>query len=53
MNLYEELKWRGLLYQQTDEELSEKLNSEKLTFYLGADPTADRQADSRSDSGRS
>ena len=41
MNLYEELKWRGLLYQQTDEELSEKLNSEKLTFYLGADPTAD------------
>ncbi|MFA6647100.1 MAG: tyrosine--tRNA ligase [Candidatus Izemoplasmatales bacterium] len=41
MNLYEELKWRGLLYQQTDEELSEKLNIEKLTFYLGADPTAD------------
>ena len=41
MNLYEDLKWRGLLYQQTDEELTEKLNSEKLTFYLGADPTAD------------
>jgi len=41
MNLYEELKWRGLLYQQTDDELSEKLNKEKMTFYLGADPTAD------------
>jgi tyrosyl-tRNA synthetase len=41
MNLYEDLKWRGLLYQQTDEELNEKLNQEKLTFYLGADPTAD------------
>lgn len=41
MNLYEELKWRGLLYQQTDDELTEKLNNEKLTFYLGADPTAD------------
>ncbi|MGD9964285.1 MAG: tyrosine--tRNA ligase [Candidatus Izemoplasmatales bacterium] len=41
MNLYEDLKWRGLLYQQTDDELTEKLNNEKLTFYLGADPTAD------------
>ncbi len=41
MTLFEELKWRGLLYQVTDEELEEKLNNEKLTFYLGADPTAD------------
>lgn len=41
MNLYEDLKWRGLLYQQTDDELTEKLNNDKLTFYLGADPTAD------------
>ncbi|MFA7075111.1 MAG: tyrosine--tRNA ligase [Candidatus Izemoplasmatales bacterium] len=41
MNLYDDLKWRGLLYQQTDEELTEKLNNEKLTFYMGADPTAD------------
>lgn len=41
MKLYEDLKWRGLLYQQTDDELIEKLNNEKLTFYLGADPTAD------------
>ncbi len=41
MNLYEDLKWRGLIYQQTDEELTEKLNKDKMTFYLGADPTAD------------
>ena len=41
MNLYEDLKWRGLLYQQTDDDLEEKLNNEKLVFYLGADPTAD------------
>lgn len=41
MKLYEELKWRGLLYQQTDDELETKLNEEQLTFYLGADPTAD------------
>jgi tyrosyl-tRNA synthetase len=41
MKLYEDLKWRGLLYQQTDDELENKLNDEKMTFYLGADPTAD------------
>jgi tyrosyl-tRNA synthetase len=41
MNLIEDLKWRGLLYQVTDEEIENKLNNEKLTFYLGADPTAD------------
>ncbi len=41
MNLYEDLKWRGLIYQQTDEDLTEKLNTDKMTFYLGADPTAD------------
>lgn len=41
MNLIEDLKWRGLLYQTTDEVVLTKLNEEKLTFYLGADPTAD------------
>ncbi len=41
MKLFEELKWRGLLYQVTDEALEQKLENEKLTFYLGADPTAD------------
>ena len=41
MNLIEDLKWRGLLYQVTDSEIEDKLNNDKLTFYLGADPTAD------------
>ncbi len=41
MNLFEELEWRGLLYQVTDESIKEKLNNGKMTFYLGADPTAD------------
>lgn len=41
MNLVEELKWRGLQYQITDPELEKELNEGCLTFYLGADPTAD------------
>ncbi len=41
MKLFEELKWRGLLYQVTDESIEDKLNNGKITFYLGADPTAD------------
>ncbi|MHA6260373.1 tyrosine--tRNA ligase [Sporosarcina sp. CAU 1771] len=40
--LIEDLKWRGLLYQQTDEEgLKEHLNKEKISLYCGVDPTAD------------
>ncbi len=41
MTLFEDLKWRGLLYQVTDEAIEKKLNESKMTFYLGADPTAD------------
>ena len=41
MTLYEELKWRGLIYNITDEAVIDKLNNGKLTFYLGADPTGD------------
>lgn len=41
MNLFEDLKWRGLLYAITDPELEKALSNEKLTFYMGADPTAD------------
>lgn len=41
MKLYEELKWRGLLYQTTDPAVEDLLNNSSLTFYLGADPTAD------------
>lgn len=40
--LLEDLKWRGLLYQQTDEEGLEKLlNEQKIALYCGVDPTAD------------
>ncbi len=40
MTLLEELKWRELVYDVTDPELEEKLETNKLTFYVGADPTA-------------
>ncbi|MBX0316601.1 tyrosine--tRNA ligase [Planococcus glaciei] len=40
--LIEDLKWRGLLYQQTDEEGMAKLLDElKISLYCGVDPTAD------------
>ncbi len=42
MNILEELAWRGIIYQQTDEEgLKELLSKEKITLYCGVDPTAD------------
>src|SRR5699024_7759586 len=38
----EDLKYRGIIYQMTDEEkISELLDNEQLTLYCGADPTAD------------
>jgi tyrosyl-tRNA synthetase len=38
---WEELNWRGLVAISTDEaELSKALNSDRLTFYIGFDPTA-------------
>ena len=41
MKLFDELKWRELIYNITDEEIIDKINNGELTFYLGADPTAD------------
>ena len=41
MTLYEDLKWRGLIQDISDEKLIYKLNNDKLTFYIGTDPTAD------------
>ena len=41
MNLIQELKWRDLLYDMTDPALEQVLEKEKLTFYVGVDPTAD------------
>ncbi len=41
MGVYEDLKWRGLIQDISDEKLIDKLNNEKLTCYIGTDPTAD------------
>ena len=42
MQIYEELKARGLIAQVTDEEeIREVINSGKATFYIGFDCTAD------------
>ncbi|WHH59206.1 tyrosine--tRNA ligase [Petroclostridium sp. X23] len=41
-NVFDTLKERGLLAQVTHEEqIKELLNNEKVTFYIGFDPTAD------------
>lgn len=41
MNLYEDLKWRGLIDNISSPDLIDKLNNSSLTFYIGTDPTAD------------
>jgi len=42
MGLYQELKDRGLIAQMThEEEIIDLLDNQKVTFYIGFDPTAD------------
>jgi len=42
MELLEDLAWRGIIYQQTDEVgLKDLLNKESISLYCGVDPTAD------------
>lgn len=42
MSLIEDLQWRGIVYQQTDEEgIQNTLGKEKISLYCGVDPTAD------------
>lgn len=42
MGLLQDLQWRGIIYQQTDEEgISKTLDTEKISLYCGVDPTAD------------
>ncbi|WP_409302205.1 tyrosine--tRNA ligase [Peribacillus sp. SCS-155] len=42
MDLLKDLEWRGIIYQQTDEEnLKTILDTEKISLYCGIDPTAD------------
>src|SRR6478609_868311 len=39
MNLFDEFKWRGMVYDATDG-AAEMLAREKITCYIGFDPTA-------------
>ena len=39
MNLFEDLKWRGLIGQTAGENIEEAINKGGLTFYIGVDPT--------------
>jgi tyrosyl-tRNA synthetase len=42
MDLLKDLQWRGIVYQQTDEDgLKETLENEKISLYCGMDPTGD------------
>ncbi len=41
MTLYEDLQKRGLIKDISDDALIDKLNEGGLTFYIGADPTAE------------
>lgn len=41
MKFFDELKWRGLVKDIAGDDLEDKLNNEKITFYWGTDPTAD------------
>lgn len=42
MDLLKDLEWRGIIYQQTDEEgIKDTLSKEKISLYCGIDPTAD------------
>ena len=40
MNIFDELQWRGLVYDHT-EEVPALLREQKITLYTGFDPTAD------------
>src|SRR5438067_10951270 len=40
MSFVDELKWRGLIQQVSDERLGEIMAAEKLALYSGFDPTA-------------
>lgn len=42
MGVFDELKRRGMIAQMTNEEkIRDLLNNEKISFYIGFDPTAD------------
>jgi tyrosyl-tRNA synthetase len=44
MNVFEELKWRGMIYDSTPG-VEEVLASQKVAGYIGFDPTAPQPPD--------
>ncbi|MEG0266899.1 MAG: tyrosine--tRNA ligase, partial [Bacilli bacterium] len=40
MTLWEELQWRGLIKDVAGDDIADKINNEKITFYWGTDPSA-------------
>ena len=40
-DIFDELQWRGLVHQVTDDALADKLSGERFTVYHGIDVTAD------------
>src|SRR3954471_20876643 len=43
-DLFDELQWRGLVNQTTDDEVGKLLDNDSFVFYHGVDPTADSLA---------
>lgn len=41
MSAWEDLKWRGLVNDYTDDDIKDAINNGGLTFYVGIDPTGD------------
>ena len=41
MKIYDELVWRGLIQDISDEKIKDLLNDGQVTFYIGTDPTGD------------
>ncbi len=41
MSIYEDLMWRGLIKDVSTPNLKDVLDNEPITFYIGADPTAE------------
>ncbi len=41
LNLFEELKWRGLVNDVTSPDVKDAINNGGLKFYIGVDPTGD------------
>ena len=38
MTVFEDLKWRGLVKDVAGDDIADKINNEKVTFYWGTDP---------------